>query len=295
MILSCLSPDEQDRTNIIPSKDYLYNDNLWLSTLQSSLGTVKVSGSEYDIDDCNVWLYGHEKDRSTYYLNLFPSWNFCETGELGDIDATRVRGHYFAGYPNPALVRENAEYLCSVLPRSVFLTLVKNVGTDDYMRVQAEHQYIIEYKKKWGEGIFLTVDAILIKSGHVLVVRRKGHPGRGLFAIPGGFLNRDERIFDGCLRELKEETKIGLPKDELRKRLVDQKIFDHPERSLRGRIITNAFCFDLGAGPLPKVKGDDDAEKAFWMPLRDVARREEEFFEDHHAIISYFTNRAFSV
>jgi hypothetical protein len=36
---------------------------------------------------------------------------------------------------------------------------------------------------------------------------------------------------------------------------------------------------------------EDDAEKAFWMPLRDVYRREEEFFEDHFHIIFFFTSK----
>ena len=34
---------------------------------------------------------------------------------------------------------------------------------------------------------------------------------------------------------------------------------------------------------LPKVKGADDAEKAFWVPLEDL--NEEDFFEDHYHLI----------
>jgi bifunctional NMN adenylyltransferase/nudix hydrolase len=158
-----------------------------------------------------------------------------------------------------------------------------------------EYRHVIDYKAMWSSApfppMFVTTDAVVIKSGHVLVVRRRGQPGKGLLALPGGFLREDEKVVDGCIRELKEETRIGIPKDELMKRIKGQKVFDHPSRSLRGRTITHAFEIDLGAGALPKVKGDDDAEKAFWMPLRDVMRCEEEFFEDHFHIINYFAMR----
>jgi bifunctional NMN adenylyltransferase/nudix hydrolase len=184
-----------------------------------------------------------------------------------------------------------------VCPDSVFKVLKAEIdnNTPEYQRLYDEYRHVIDYKAMWSSApfppMFVTTDAVVIKSGHVLVVRRRGQPGKGLLALPGGFLREDEKIEDGCIRELKEETRIGIPKDELKKRIKSQRVFDHPSRSLRGRTITHAFEIDLGAGSLPKVKGDDDAEKAFWMPLRDVMRCEEEFFEDHFHIINYFVMR----
>ena len=125
----------------------------------------------------------------------------------------------------------------------------------------------------------------------MLVGRRRGELGNGLLSLPGGFLRDDETILTGCLRELKEETRLGLPKDEMKKRIREVHVFDDPNRSLRGRTITHAFCFDLGSGSLPKIKGDDDMDKARWMPISDVDKFEEEFFEDHWHIISYFCSR----
>ena len=294
MIRACFPCGDNDRISIVAAKDYLYNDNLWLTALQSSLSNVTVKGTDewgvadrvYDLDDCSVLLYGHDKDRSTFYLHLFPKWSFREVGSFGDIDATKVREYFF---------RRDSLDLKKVLPEPVFERLKGEIGTPEYERLYDEFRHIADYKAMWSSSpfppVFVTTDAVVIKSGHILVVRRRGYPGKGLLALPGGFLRQDEQVTDGCLRELKEETQIKLPKDELRKRIVDEKVFDHPARSLRGRTITHASCFDLGAGPLPKVKGDDDAEKAFWMPLRDVMRREEEFFEDHFHIINYFVNK----
>ena len=291
MIHRCLSDEERARTSIVPAKDYLYNDNMWLSALQSALTNVVYGenvneGEVIDLDDCEVTLYGHDKDRSTFYLHLFPHWTFKETGELGTMNATQVRDMFF---------QKDSLDIKRVVPEPVFKQLHSEIGTDDYERLYHEYRHIEEYKQMWAGTphpvTFNTTDAVVIKSGHVLVVRRRGYPGKGLLALPGGFLNPAEKNVDGCIRELKEETRIQIPKDELKKRIVDKHVFDHPERSLRGRTITYAFCIDLEAGDLPKVKGDDVAEHAFWMPLRDVLRKEEEFFEDHFHIINYFVNK----
>jgi bifunctional NMN adenylyltransferase/nudix hydrolase len=39
----------------------------------------------------------------------------------------------------------------------------------------------------------------------------------------------------------------------------------------------------LPAGPLPRVKGGDDAAKAQWVPIADI--KSETCFEDHDEII----------
>ena len=114
-------------------------------------------------------------------------------------------------------------------------------------------------------------------------------PGAGLWALPGGFLDQDETLLDGAIRELKEETKIKVPVPVLKGSIKSQKTFDNPRRSLRGRTITTAFFIDLGfSETMPKVKGADDAEVARWVPFKDI--NPAEVFEDHFAIIDYFTN-----
>ena len=42
----------------------------------------------------------------------------------------------------------------------------------------------------------------------------------------------------------------------------------------------------LPDGELPKVKGQDDAEKARWVPIAEVAS--EDCYEDHFDIIQHF-------
>jgi bifunctional NMN adenylyltransferase/nudix hydrolase len=153
---------------------------------------------------------------------------------------------------------------------------------------------IKKYKESWKAApfppTFMTVDAVVVQSGHVLLVQRGDMPGKGLWALPGGFLNQGETMLDGAIRELKEETKIKVPVPVLKGSNKGSKTFDAPNRSQRGRTITQAFYIDLGfAEELPRVKGSDDAEKAFWVPLSEVVAKRDQFFEDHFHIISYFT------
>jgi len=68
-------------------------------------------------------------------------------------------------------------------------------------------------------------------------------------------------------------------------------VFDAPGRSLRGRTVTHAFYIDLAPGPLPKVKGQDDAAKAKWFTLAEFEKMEEVMFEDHFHIVNYFLGR----
>jgi 8-oxo-dGTP diphosphatase len=54
----------------------------------------------------------------------------------------------------------------------------------------------------------VTVDALFVDHQKVLLVKRSENLllEGGKYALPGGFLNRDETLAQGVLRELKEET-----------------------------------------------------------------------------------------
>jgi bifunctional NMN adenylyltransferase/nudix hydrolase len=279
MIRACLTAEENERVSFVLAKDYLYNDNMWKAALQAMIG-------EATNQSKNVVLIGHKKDASSFYLKLFKQWKTMETGVKSPVDATKVRDLLF---------RQDKIGVAHLVPKEVYEMLVNYMGTPEYTRLHEEFHHIEAYKAEWHcapfPPTFNTVDAIVICSGHVLVVRRKGAPGRGLIALPGGYMNAHEGIQEACLRELKEETEIKLSYSKLSDCIVEEKTFGHPARSLRGRTITHAFCIDLGDIELPEVKGSDDAEKAWWMQLRDVNTNESEFFDDHFHIINFFSSR----
>jgi bifunctional NMN adenylyltransferase/nudix hydrolase len=105
-----------------------------------------------------------------------------------------------------------------------------------------------------------------------------------LWAIVGGFVNQDEKIEDAMIRELREETKIKVPEAVLKGCIQRVKVYDNPDRSLRGRTITHAYYIKLPDGELSRVKGSDDALKARWVPLAEI--KGDNMFEDHYAVLT---------
>jgi bifunctional NMN adenylyltransferase/nudix hydrolase len=163
--------------------------------------------------------------------------------------------------------------------------------TAPFQHVIQEVRFVNNYQKQWAGApypvTFTTVDAVILCNGHVLMVERGEWPGKGQLALPGGFLAQDETLFESCVRELFEETRIhkSVPPAKIRNACVNRAAttFDDPFRSVRGRTVTHVYRFDLQESVLPKVKGADDARKALWVPIGTI--RPEKCFEDHGHII----------
>ena len=127
------------------------------------------------------------------------------------------------------------------------------------------------------QDISITTDAVIFaeeKEGlYVLVIKRKNEPYQGQWALPGGFLEENELLETGCLRELQEETGLKLEKVER------VGVYDAIQRDPRGRTISVAFTTKLSKRKT--IKGSDDAAEAKWMLLKEV----EEIAFDHGQII----------
>lgn len=279
MIRSCLTEDENKRIRFARLEDYYYNNLRWVAGVQKAIGDHIAAAKD-------VKLIGHKKDTSSFYLNLFPQWGpHLEPNVHTDLDATKVRDLIFT---------QDTISIKHMLPPTVYDGVRAWMQTDEFKRLHAEQHHIWEEHDKWRGAQypphFVTVDAVCICSGHILVVRRGSKYGNGQVALPGGYLNAKETLEKSCIRELKEETAIKLPRHDLAKMIVDRDTFDHPLRDLRGRVITHAFCFKFPDGELPKVKGSDDADKAWWMPLNEVNNNRTRFFSDHWHIIDRFVS-----
>ena len=269
-------------------RDYPYNDHFWTTEIQNTVNQI----TEEDGDDnAKIAIVGFFKDKSSYYLNMFPQWNFEEyfssDKDFLRIHASRIREYFFSGKDNwqRDVPQEVAAYLNNF----------KKTQTFEYLK--KEFEYLEKYKADTRftgvpfEPVFITTDAVVVQSGHVLVIRRGFQPGKGLLALPGGFLQPDLTLEENAVRELKDETQIKVPVPVLKGSVKSSKEFDHPTRSNRGRTVTFAYYFELDSklkNGLPKVKGGDDAKKAFWLPLSALGEKEDEFFEDHLHIIRYF-------
>jgi len=267
-----------DNVKVVAVSDYPYDDNKWMNAIQNVVDNAIP-------DAVDVGLIGHSKDSTSYYLEIFPRWkNHVEVEDVGGINATDIRKVFFE--------TPNTPFMPDMMPSEVISILGDILTNKPFSTLRTEYEMVKKYKEAWKSApfppTFMTVDAVVVQSGHLLLVKRGDMPGKGLWALPGGFLNQNETMLDGAIRELKEETKIKVPVPVLKGSVKESKTFDAPNRSSRGRTITQAFFIDLGVGELPKVKGSDDAEKAFWVPFNKV--KQEKMFEDHFFIIDNFLN-----
>lgn len=286
MLRASLPDAVQSRLLVAPLMDAPYNDEQWMRNVQTTVNALVAAHHRLPHKTPRIGLIGHRKDHSSYYLKLFPQWGTVQVDNYAGIDATALRMGFFAADAerDPAFVQMALEQL----PPAVHQWLQEFSATAACQELRDEQAFVAKYRKAWAaapyEPSFVTVDAVVVQSGHVLLVERKARPGKGLLALPGGFVDPHERIRDACLRELKEETRIKVPVPVLRGSIKRADVFDEPYRSARGRTITHAFYIELEpSSELPKVKGGDDARAAQWVPLGELDPMQ--MFEDHYFII----------
>lgn len=271
---------ESEKTiHFVETRDFPYNDLQWVFNIQQKVKSLYPEETE-------IALIAFRKEDTTDYIDSFPQYDFIDTKHfITNITATDIRNKIFSN---------KEKKIKEFVPDTTYKYLFDwfKVKKDIVDRLKFEYNTIEKYKKSWKSApftpIFVTADNVVVKSGHILVIKRKGGLGNGLLALAGGFINPNETLQDSAIRELQEETQIDLTREELIQSIKSHHVFDNPNRSLRGRTITTAFFYDLGNGELPAIKANDDALEAFWLPICELYDNEDKFFEDHFHIAKYF-------
>jgi bifunctional NMN adenylyltransferase/nudix hydrolase len=277
MLKISLTAEEQKKITFIPIYDSNYNHHEWVKELKSKFFQSCKHPANQSSD--NIGIIGHKKDGTSYYLDLFPEWKFVEMPLLENgLSSTEVRKKWFSA----TLTEEK-------IPLAVY-SYLKNKESQEWAKnLKEEYRLVEDYKKEWAFApyppVFVAGDALVICKEHILLIQRGAFPGKGLYAMAGGFLDSGESIRHCAIRELIEETGIELSYKELDKSIKDHRIFDDPHREPRGRMISHTFLFDLQELELPKLKAADDASAAFWFPLKDLEKIRSQFGGDHYRII----------
>ena len=274
--------------------DYLYSDNKWIAQIED------IVHSLFDKNEYDYYITGHEKDASSYYLKIFPTWRVELLPEFDNgISATYIRNNYFVDDQIFSVTKN--ECIASHVPEMVLNNIIKFRETESFKDLMEEKAYFDKEDKKfeiypYKETLkFNCSDAVVVCDGNVLLIERKRAPGKGTWALPGGFVNKNETYEQCAIRELFEETSLKLPEKVLKGSLKRSKIFDNPNRNEGIPRITNAFYFEIhpdiknGYPKLPKVKGTDDAVNAKWFSLAET--RHMVLFDDHSDIIDYFSSQ----
>jgi bifunctional NMN adenylyltransferase/nudix hydrolase len=280
MIGATLSEADRERVSFVPVRDY-YDDNQWSEEVRKAVAKNSPAATQ-------VALIGHFKDASSYYLNHFPQWQMVTSDASSEIDATDIRRVYFEAED----LDVSLNVLDEVVPVAIRQYLKSWSSLPYYAGLAEEHRFVCKYKAAWSKApyapIFSTVDSVVTCADSVLLIKRGGFPGKDQWAVPGGFVEQRERLLQSAIRELGEETKLAVLESTLEGALVDVRVFDHPDRSQRGRTITHAHYFALMSDTLPTVEAADDAALVAWVPIADLKAMEEEFYEDHFHILDYF-------
>ena len=289
MILGSFGSTEADRLHCLPIMDVVYDDTAWATQVRIAvqMKARQLLGAEHE---ATISLIGFKKDESSYYLKLFPEWRSIQAdgykayGQADFLSATAIREMI---YRDDEAFREwlpgGSAKLIDALPN----------GEEPMRSLKKEASFLAEYKDLIGKAskafngwpiLTQTVDALVVQSGHILLVERGQAPGVGLWALPGGYVDHDETLEQAMIRELYEECRLDMPKGAVQGRIKTSRRYDTPTRSERARVITEAFLVELPSREkLERVRGGDDARRAFWVPVSEVDPRM--MFEDHYDII----------
>lgn len=289
MIRAGLPSTAQARVSMIGVPDAPYRESIWIASIQNGVDRL-IAADGQDPQQCRIALAGHLKDSSSYYLKLFPRWEFQPFGNVASLNATDIRGLYF----NEA---SRAQLQNDKVPSGTQDFLERFTQSKHYADLAEERSVLDEYKRRYSYSdspfppIYTTVDAVVVEAGYILLVQRKFSPGKGTWALPGGFVGREEKLLDAAIRELKEETKLKVPLPVLRGSVRGNHVFDAPGRSQRGRTITHAYFFELTHNQwsgLTEIRAADDAADARWVPLSEFLQMQDRIYEDHFFIANHF-------
>jgi len=119
----------------------------------------------------------------------------------------------------------------------------------------------------------VTIDAVIIRDGKILLVKRNKNPFKNRWALPGGFVEYGEKVENAVIREVLEET--GL-KVEIKKLFG---VYSDPNRDPRGHTVTIVYLMNVVGG---KLESGDDACDAKFFELEKLP----ELAFDHDKIIN---------
>lgn len=138
-----------------------------------------------------------------------------------------------------------------------------------------EEEFLKSYDSSKFEKPSVTVDVLIFtilneksnnyrkldeKKLSVLLIKRGGHPFKGKWAIPGGFVNMDESLEEGAKRELKEETSV--------ENVYLEQLYTYGDvnRDPRTRVISSVYMALVNSDKI-NVQAGDDASDARWFSV----------------------------
>ena len=118
----------------------------------------------------------------------------------------------------------------------------------------------------------LMVDVVIPSESGVVLIRRDSDPFEGQWALPGGFVEVGETVYEAAVREAAEETGLVVELS----RLVG--VYSEADRDPRGHNVSVAFLASVLGGQMHAASDASEVE------VLDPSSVELAF--DHHRIIA---------
>ena len=119
----------------------------------------------------------------------------------------------------------------------------------------------------------LTVDGVIIKEEEILLIKRIKNPFKNKWALPGGYVEYNEKVEDAAIREIFEETGLKVEIEKL------FGVYSEPNRDPRGHTVSIVYIMNIIGGVL---KSGDDASDAKFFETNKLP----ELAFDHWKIIN---------
>lgn len=273
MFRLCLTDEQNARVTFVPVRDY-YNTSKWLAALERKVQSVVG-------DTRSIRVIGNFKDASSEYLRQLP-WDVIETGKVAGVDSTTMR----------RILYESDDFDSA---RAVMAPFVPEPVLR-YLRAWCQLPYLHELKKEYfklkqekldhPQPYGVAADFIFEYGKYVLLIERLKYPGKGLFAWPGGFWEpeRRETLRQCALREgVKEETGLGLLPATIDQAFQRAALFDAPDRSVRGPIVSMAHHYKMAGGDvMPELSPKDGEARPFFFETARFPELESQMYDDHY-------------
>jgi len=107
----------------------------------------------------------------------------------------------------------------------------------------------------------ITVDGIIKKGNEILLIKRRNIPFKNSWALPGGYLEYNEKTEDAVIREIFEET--GLFTEIIN--LIG--VYSDPKRDPRGHTVSIIYELRIIKG---KLESGDDATDVNFFNLNNL-------------------------
>jgi bifunctional NMN adenylyltransferase/nudix hydrolase len=276
----------------------LGNPVRWASAVEARV-TRELAKLGYNADKVDIYLYGHRKDATSYYLDDFPNYILKNLPNVEGINASDFREDYFRhGDDNTwyvtikDIVSEGViRFLKSFREREAYDQMKEEVSRND--------NWAKTYKDLPHEVIFCDALPVIIQGNRVLLTKREQYPGKGYWGLPEGRIKEKEDPVEACIRIAREKTDLDVSDSVLKRSLKSSWTRTDPYRVSRGRVI--AFPSVIHLTPVPKGATPEARRKSMALPrvkknsqyftFDEVFQMRSEIYADHAIIIDQALER----